>query len=285
MRSAKAMARHAAGWDRQVALVPTMGALHAGHLSLIAAARCVVGPGGLVVVSIFVNPLQFGPAEDLSKYPRPLRDDLHLCRKAGVNLVFNPDVGDMYSPGHSITIDETLLSGGMCGRSRPGHFSGVCTVVAKLFNLVRPDVAMFGQKDYQQLAIIQRLVRDLNFPVRIVPVETVREPDGLALSSRNVYLGADERAQATVLRRALKLAAGKVKAGERDAQHIQAALETELARAPLARVDYAVVVDAETLQPVSRIKRPVLLALAVFFGRTRLIDNIPVELSALSVKT
>ncbi len=277
VRSARAMARLAAGWDRSVALVPTMGALHAGHLSLVAEARRVVGTRGLVVVSIFVNPLQFGPAEDLSKYPRPLRRDLALCREAGVDLVFHPGPAEMYAPGRSTTVDETRLSGGMCGGSRPGHFSGVCTVVAKLFNLVRPHVAVFGRKDYQQLAVIRRMVRDLNFPVKIVPVETVREPDGLALSSRNVYLGAEERAQATVLRRSLKMAAGKIKAGERNAARIQAALEAELAGAPLARVDYAVVVDAEDLEPVSRIERPVLLALAVFFGRTRLIDNLSVK--------
>ena len=277
VRSAKAMARLAAGWTQPVALVPTMGALHAGHLALVAQARRAVGHAGLVVVSIFVNPLQFGPKEDLSRYPRPLRRDLSLCRGAGVDLVFQPNPAEMYAPGHSITVNETLLSGGLCGGSRPGHFSGVCTVVAKLFNLVRPDVALFGQKDYQQLAIIRRMVRDLDFPVKIVPVETVREPDGLALSSRNIYLTAEERAQAPALRRALMLAAAAVKNGERSVVRVRAILTKELARAPLARIDYVEIVDAENLQPVTRIEKPTVLALAVFFGRTRLIDNIVVR--------
>ncbi len=277
VRSAEAMARLAAGWTRPVALVPTMGALHAGHVALIAQARRVVGPEGLVVVSIFVNPLQFGPAEDLSRYPRPLRRDLASCREHGVDLVFHPGAAEMYAPGQSIAVSETLLSTGLCGGSRPGHFSGVCTVVAKLFNLVRPAVAVFGRKDYQQLAVIRRMVRDLNFPVRIVPAETVREPDGLALSSRNMYLQPEERAQAPVLRRALLLAAEKVKAGERDAGPLRAAVTREIAGASLARVDYAEIVDEETLQPVRRIDKPALIALAVFFGRTRLIDNLVVK--------
>lgn len=277
MRSAKAMARLAAAWTRPVALVPTMGALHAGHLALIAQARRVVGNQGLVVVSIFVNPLQFGPAEDLSRYPRPLRRDLALCRECGVDLVFYPGAAEMYAPGQSITVSETLLSAGLCGGSRPGHFSGVCTVVAKLFNLVRPTAAVFGRKDYQQLAIIRRMVRDLNFPVRIVPVETVREPDGLALSSRNMYLQPEERAQAPVLRRALLLAAEKVKAGERDAGRLRGAIAKEIAGSSLARVDYAEIVDEETLQSIRRIEKPALIALAVFFGRTRLIDNVVVR--------
>ncbi len=277
VRSAKTMARLAANWDRPVALVPTMGALHAGHLALIKQARRVVGANGWVVVSIFVNPLQFGPAEDLSRYPRPLRRDLALCRKSGVNLVFHPGAAEMYAPGQSVAVNETLLSAGLCGESRPGHFGGVCTVVAKLFNLVRPQVAVFGRKDYQQLAVLRRMVRDLNFPVRIVPADTVREPDGLALSSRNMYLQPDERAQAPVLRRALLLAAEKVNAGEQNAGRLRAAITKELAGAPLSRMDYVEIVDEETLQPVQRIERPTLMALAVFFGRTRLIDNLVVR--------
>lgn len=272
------MARLAAGWEKPVALVPTMGALHAGHLSLIDHARREVGKDGVVVVSIFVNPLQFGPTEDLSRYPRPLQRDLALCRERGVNVVFNPGVEDMYAPGRSVVIDETLLSGGLCGASRPGHFSGVCTVVAKLFNLVRPDVAVFGRKDYQQLAIIQRMVRDLNFPVRIVPSETVREADGLAMSSRNVYLSEEERKQAPVLRRALLRAAEAVRSGETDPWGVREELRKEIERgASLARVDYAEVRDAEDLQGVDVIAKPVVLALAVFFGKTRLIDNIVAE--------
>ena len=254
-----------------------MGALHDGHLSLIEHGRRAVMDAGVVVVSIFVNPLQFGPAEDLSKYPRPLERDLSLCEERGVDYVFHPDEAEMYGEGRSITVHETLLAGGLCGRSRPGHFDGVCTVVAKLFNLVRPGVAVFGTKDYQQLAVIRRMVRDLNFPVRILPVETVREPDGLALSSRNVYLSAEERAQAVALRRALLRAAAAARAGEADADTLRAIVTNELAGAPLARVDYAEIVDADTLQPVTRIEKPTLLALAVFFGRTRLIDNLVIE--------
>lgn len=271
------MAGLAAAWDRPVVLVPTMGALHAGHLALIDHARQVTGTRGIVVVSIFVNPLQFGPAEDLSKYPRPLERDLARCGERGVDYVFHPDAAEMYPGGQSVTVNETLLSSGLCGASRPGHFNGVCTVVAKLFHLVRPDAAVFGRKDYQQLAIIRGMVRDLNFPVEIVPSDTVREPDGLALSSRNVYLNADERAQAPVLRRALKMAAETVETGERDAGRIHTVIREELASASLARVDYAEIVDAGTLQPVGRIDQPTLLALAVFFGRTRLIDNLVVS--------
>ena len=267
------MTRLAARWDRPVALVPTMGALHAGHLALVDRARREVGRRGIVVVSIFVNPLQFGPKEDLSRYPRPLRRDLALCREHGVDHVFHPDAAGMYAPGRSVFIDESLLTGSLCGRSRPGHFSGVCTVVAKLFNLVRPTVAVFGEKDYQQLAIIRQMVRDLNFPLRIVGHEIVREPDGLALSSRNVYLTPEERAQVTVLRRALRRVRERADAGERSTARLRQMLARELATAPLARVDYAEIVDAADLQPVKTLERPALAALAVFFGRTRLIDN------------
>ena len=254
-------------------LVPTMGALHAGHLALVDRARREAGRKGAVVVSIFVNPLQFGPQEDLSRYPRPLRRDLAQCREHGVDLVFHPDAEGMYAPGRSVSVDESLLTGGLCGRSRPGHFSGVCTVVAKLFNLVRPHAAVFGQKDYQQLAIIRRMVRDLNFPLEIIGEETVREPDGLALSSRNVYLTPEERAQAPVLRRALLLAEQRAEAGESSVARLRRVLEKELATALLARVDYAEIVDAEDLQPIKTLDRPALAALAVKFGRTRLIDN------------
>ena len=267
------MRRLAAKWDRPVVLVPTMGALHAGHLALVDRARREAGRAGVVAVSIFVNPLQFGPQEDLSRYPRPLRRDLAHCREHGVDLVFHPDAAGMYAPGRSVAIDESLLTAGLCGRSRPGHFSGVCTVVAKLFNLVRPHAAVFGQKDYQQLAIIRRMVRDLNFPLEIIGEEIVREPDGLALSSRNVYLTPEERAQAPVLRRALLLVQQRAHTGERSAARLRRVLEKELATASLARVDYAEIVDAEDLQPVRTLARPALAALAVFFGRTRLIDN------------
>jgi pantoate--beta-alanine ligase len=277
IRSPAAMARLAAKWDRLVVLVPTMGALHAGHLALVDRARREAGSRGLVAVSIFVNPTQFGPHEDLSKYPRPLRRDLELCRRHGVDLVFHPDAASMYVPDASMSVDETLLSAGLCGAARPGHFRGVCTVVAKLFNIVRPEAAIFGRKDYQQLAIIQRMVRDLNFPVRIVAHETVREPDGLALSSRNVYLTPEQRAQAPALRRALLQAAADARAGERDPARLRHGIVRALTQeAPLARVDYMEMVDAENLQPAAL--RPngeaVLLAAAIFFGKTRLIDNI-----------
>ena len=268
-----AIRRIAAKWNQPVVLVPTMGALHAGHLALVDRARREAGRKGVVVVSIFVNPLQFGPKEDLSRYPRPLRRDLAHCREHGVDLVFHPDAEGMYAPGRSVFIDESLLSGGLCGRSRPGHFSGVCTVVAKLFNLVRPRAAVFGQKDYQQLAIIRRMVRDLDFPLEIIGEPTVREPDGLALSSRNVYLSPEERAQAPVLRRALLLAKQRADAGERSASRLRRVLEKELATAPLARIDYAEIVDADDLQTIKTLDRPTLAALAVKFGRTRLIDN------------
>ncbi len=277
VRTVTAMSRLSADWQHRVALVPTMGALHAGHLALVDHARRIVGRTGTVVVSIFVNPLQFGPKEDLARYPRPLRRDLALCRERGVDIVFHPDAAGMYAPGRSVTVDESLLTTGLCGRSRPGHFSGVCTVVAKLFNLVRPHAAIFGQKDYQQLAIIRRMVRDLNFPLEIIGAETVRESDGLALSSRNVFLTTDERAQAPVLRRALLLAGKRCRNGERDADTIRADLKNELVNAAQARVDYVEIVDADDLQPVTKIERPALLALAVFFGRTRLIDNLIVS--------
>ena len=276
VRSVAGMSRLAADWKNRVVLVATMRALQAGRRALVDHARRVAGRTGTVVVSIFVNPLQFGPKEDLARYPRPLRRDLALCRERGVDFVFHPDAAGMYAPGRSVRVDESLLTNGLCGRSRPGHFSGVCTVVAKLFNLVRPHAAVFGQKDYQQLAIIRRMVRDLNFPLEIIGSETVREPDGLALSSRNVYLTPQERAEAPALRRALLLAGKRVRNGERDADALRAVLARELATAALARVDYAEVVDADDLQPVARIERPALLALAVFFGRTRLIDNLVV---------
>jgi pantoate--beta-alanine ligase len=270
-----AMARLAAKWTQPVVLVPTMGALHAGHLALVKRARREVGPHGLVVVSIFVNPTQFGPQEDLSKYPRPLRRDLELCRSHGVDLVFHPAAESMYTADASVIVDELRLSRGLCGASRPGHFRGVCTVVAKLFNLVRPAAAVFGRKDYQQLAVIRRMVRDLNFPLRIIAVDTVREPDGLALSSRNVYLTPGERAQAPALRWALVLAADRVGRGERKAARLRDLIAGRLAQdAPLARIDYIEVLDAESLQPQDKNGKPAVIAAAVYFGKTRLIDNI-----------
>jgi pantoate--beta-alanine ligase len=255
-------------------LVPTMGALHNGHLELIQVARDHAAHGGEVAVSIFVNPLQFEPGSDFERYPRPESVDEELCRSAGVDFVFRPAAGEMYPEPLSVVVEETSLSQTLCGRSRPGHFRGVCTVVAKLFHIFAPDTAIFGEKDFQQLAIIRRMVRDLNFKVDIVGVPTVREEDGLALSSRNQYLSAEERKQASVLRAALLHAAGLARSGETSSARILSAVRTMIEQAPLARIDYVDLVDAENLQPREVADRNSRLALAVFFGKTRLIDNI-----------
>lgn len=254
-------------------LVPTMGALHRGHMELIRIAREAAGSDGEVAVSIFVNPLQFEPGADFERYPRSESNDEELCRKAGVDLLYRPAQSEMYAPDRSVFVEETSLANTLCGQSRPGHFRGVCTVVAKLFNVIAPDAAVFGEKDFQQLAIIRRMVRDLNFPIEIIGAPIVREPDGLACSSRNQYLNADERAQATVLRKACLTAAEFVKIA-RSASDIIGAARAAIERAPLARIDYVEVVDAETLQPIDSLGKKSLLALAVFFGKTRLIDNI-----------
>ena len=257
-----------------VVLVPTMGALHRGHAALIDHARHLAGRGGLVVVSIFVNPTQFGPKEDFSRYPRPFAADRKLCAEHGADLIFHPTAEAMYPGGYSTLVDETEVSASLCGASRPGHFRGVCTVVLKLFQIIQPDSAVFGLKDFQQCAVIRRMVRDLNVPVRIVPVETVREPDGLALSSRNRYLSPEERAQAPVLRHALLAAAAAFHAGETSVPKVRRLLLKTIASAPLARVDYAEIADADTLRPVRKMQRNSVLALAVFLGKTRLIDNL-----------
>jgi pantoate--beta-alanine ligase len=254
----------------RIGFVPTMGALHEGHLSLVRLAR---SESDRVVLSIFVNPLQFGPAEDLARYPRDFARDETLCRGAGVDVVFYPAVEDMYAPDHSVYVEETALSRGLCGAARPGHFRGVATVVAKLFNLVLPDVAVFGQKDAQQLAVIRRLVRDLHFPVRIVAGPIWREPDGLAMSSRNRYLNPRERQEALCLRRALDLAERLHREGLCDAGALREALAADIRRTPSAVVDYVEVVDNRTLEPVTRLEGEVLVALAVKIGATRLIDN------------
>ena len=255
-------------------LVPTMGALHRGHAVLVEKARALAGRDGLVVVSIFVNPTQFGPKEDFARYPRPFAADRKLCAAHGADVIFHPTAEAMYAAGASAFADEAEVSARLCGASRPGHFRGVCTVVLKLFQIVQPDMAVFGLKDFQQCAVIRRMVRDLNVPVRIVPVETVREPDGLALSSRNRYLTAEDRAQAPVLRRALFAASAAFKAGETSAAKLRRLLLKTIATAPLARLDYAEIADADTLRPVREVRRNTVLALAVFFGKTRLIDNL-----------
>jgi len=274
VESIAAMTRMSARWPAEVAFVPTMGALHAGHLSLIQLARRTVGPRGLVVVSIFVNPLQFGPHEDLSCYPRPLGQDLKLCRELGVDVVFHPSVDAMYPAPPTTYVDESMLSHGLCGAARPGHFRGVCTVVAKLFQLVRPHFAVFGQKDYQQLAVVRRMVRDLNFPLEVVRAPTHRERDGLAMSSRNAYLTAEQRRQAPALRQAIVAGARALRAGERNVARLQKLMRARFgAAAPAGRIDYLEVVDAENLTALEQARGRVALLGAVFFERTRLIDN------------
>lgn len=275
IRLASSAARQVRNAPRPLVLVPTMGALHAGHLALIDRARREAGGSGTVAVSIFVNPTQFGPAEDFSRYPRPIARDTALCREHGADVLFAPEAAEMYPPDFSTFVEETKLETVLCGRSRPGHFRGVCTVVAKLFNLLAPDAAVFGEKDYQQLAIVRRMVRDLHFPIKILPVKTVREPDGLALSSRNQYLSAAEREQAPAIRRGLLAAAAAAKAETRDsAALVRTVRETISFSAPLARIDYIEAVDAETLAPAGPQTERTVIAAAVFFGRTRLIDNI-----------
>jgi pantoate--beta-alanine ligase len=259
---------------RPLAFVPTMGALHQGHLALVTRAKEVAADPGTTVVSVFVNPTQFGPNEDFQRYPRPFEQDCEKLARLGCDLVFAPSVDAMYHPQASVAVHETSLSRTMCGASRPGHFDGVCTVVTKLFHLVQPDFAVFGQKDFQQLAIIRRLVRDLNFPVEIIGMPTVREADGLAMSSRNAYLSPDERAQAPILHRVLEAAAARVRdkailSPDQLIKWMRAALE----EAPLAKVDYVAVADPETLEARQALTAPSVLAVAVYFGRTRLIDN------------
>jgi pantoate--beta-alanine ligase len=279
--SAAAIQKLALRWKRngaRVGFVPTMGYLHAGHLSLVRETRRRVGKGGKVVVSIYVNPTQFAPTEDLAKYPRDLKRDLKLCREAGVDAVFTPGDAEMY-PGraegkYSTYVVEEKLSQSMEGAARPVHFRGVTTIVAKLFNLVLPDVAVFGQKDFQQAAVIRRMVADLNFPVKIIVAPTLREADGLAMSSRNKYLEGGLRRQALVLWRAIKAAQLAVnKAKTMPAARLKARLKTLIESEPDARLDYVEFFGPETLQPVARVTRSTHMALAVFVGKTRLIDN------------
>ena len=245
-----------------------MGYLHAGHLSLVEEAK---KQADVVCLSIFVNPTQFGPTEDFEKYPRDEASDLQLCRDGGVDAVFLPSPDRMYAPDASIVVDEQRLQYGLCGARRPGHFRGVCTIVAKLFNIVQPDVAVFGQKDYQQVAVIRRMVRDLNFPIYIVMAPTLREPDGLAMSSRNVYLSAEERERALGLSTALK-SLGSVGAGHPAAEPMREQMRSVLERYGLIE-DYVAIVDADTLNPVSFVEPGHVALIAAFCGKTRLIDN------------
>jgi pantoate--beta-alanine ligase len=248
-----------------------MGYLHEGHLSLVRECR---KRSGLTVVSIFVNPLQFGPREDFRRYPREPERDAALLEKEGADILFLPEAEEMYPPGFRTAVEVAGLQDKLCGGSRPGHFRGVATVVLKLLNIVRPDSVFLGQKDAQQVVILRRMAEDLDLVVRIIDLPTVREPDGLAMSSRNVYLSAEERRAATVLFRGLEEARRVFDAGERGASRIRERLLATLATEPLARVDYAEVVDPVNLEPVERVEGETLIALAVYFGRTRLIDNI-----------
>jgi pantoate--beta-alanine ligase len=265
-------AARAAG--QTIGLVPTMGALHAGHASLIRAARAETG---FVVVSIFVNPTQFGPNEDLNRYPRTFEADRELCQAEGADLIFLPSPAEMYPPDYRTYVEVTGLQDGLCGSDRPGHFRGVATVVLKLFTIVTPDLAYFGQKDAQQARIIEQMTRDLNLPLRIRTCPIVREPDGLALSSRNRYLNPTERRHAVVLYQALQEAEQAINQGERNPATLQQALIKRVAQTPNAVLDYAALVDAHTLQPVTTLQGKVLIALAVKFGSTRLIDNLVVS--------
>ena len=251
-------------------LVPTMGALHKAHGELIRIARGAAGEDGEVAVSIFVNPLQFEPGSDYKQYPRPEKADEEFCRDAGVDVLFRPSAEEIYTTDRSTFVEETSLSTTLEGKSRPGHFRGVCTVVAKLFNILAPDASVFGEKDFQQLAVIRRMVRDLNFKIEIISVPTVREEDGLACSSRNQYLNTEERKEATVLYRALIEAKN---AGKKSTNDVVALAQRVIKKAHLAQIDYIKVADAETLKPVEIVGPNSVLLLAVSFGKTRLIDN------------
>lgn len=281
-RTPGAMQRWAGTWRREgrrIGFVPTMGYLHDGHVSLMHEARRRVGRGGVVVVSIYVNPTQFAPAEDLSRYPRDMKGDRRRCREAGVDMIYAPTDDVMY-PGrgegrYSTYVVEEQLGRGMEGESRPTHFRGVTTVVTKLFNAVLPDVAVFGAKDWQQAAVIRRMTRDLDFPVRVVVAPTQREKDGLAMSSRNAYLGPEERRQATVLHRCIEEARRRVR-GSREgvpAEALKGEVAATVSREPLARLDYVEFFDPETLEPRATVGHGSQMALAVFVGRTGLIDN------------
>ena len=267
--------REARSRATRIGLVPTMGALHEGHLTLVRAAR---SNSDLVVASIFVNPTQFGPNEDYARYPRNLKEDCALLEREGVDIVFAPSVEEMYPAGpHATWVAVEVMSNRLCGRSRPGHFRGVSTVVSKLFHIVEPDLAFFGQKDAAQVAIIRRMVRDLNIPVSIEACPIVREADGLALSSRNRYLQTDERKAALTLYRSLLRAREIFDQGERETAKLIAPAKTEFAREPGVRLDYFEIVDPDTLEPEPMIRKPALAAVAAFVGNTRLIDNILLE--------
>ena len=265
-------------WRKQglsVGLVPTMGYLHEGHKSLIVKAAA---ENDKVVVSDFVNPIQFGVNEDLDAYPRDIEADKKVCEEAGADLIFHPEVTEMYAPDFSTYVEMSKVSEGLCGKTRPTHFRGVCTVVSKLFHIVMPDRAYFGQKDAQQLAVIRRMVRDLNMDIQIVDCPIVREADGLAKSSRNTYLNEAERRAALVLSKAVFHGEDLMKKGERDAETILTAVREIIEKEPMAKIDYVEMVDADTIEPLAKAEGRVLTAMAVYIGKTRLIDNFIAEL-------
>ena len=253
-----------------VGLVPTMGYLHEGHKSLIDKA---VKENDRVVVSVFVNPIQFGPTEDLASYPRDLERDANLCEEAGANLIFHPEKEEMYFDDFSSFVEVQGVSKGLCGKSRPIHFRGVCTVVTKLFNIVKPDRAYFGQKDAQQLAVVKRMVRDLNMDIEIIGCPIIREEDGLAKSSRNTYLSPEERKAAVILSKSLRLGKEAIKAGERDSKKIIEIITNNINTEKLAKIDYVEIVDPLSIENIDKIENSALVAMAVYIGKTRLIDN------------
>lgn len=258
-----------------VGLVPTMGYLHEGHQSLMKRAS----ENDRVVVSIFVNPMQFGPKEDLASYPKDLVRDSRLCEESGVDLIFSPEAEEMYAPDFCSYVDMSIITEELCGLSRPIHFRGVCTVVSKLFNIVAPDRAYFGEKDAQQLAVIRRMVRDLNFDVEVIGCPIVRENDGLAKSSRNIYLGEEERKAALVLSESIQLGKKLLEDGEKEAAILIKKMEAYIEKQPLARIDYLKAVDAVSMRPAEKMEGQVLVAMAVFIGKTRLIDNFTFEVT------
>jgi len=276
IKSARNLVETARGKGKKIGFVPTMGALHIAHISLIKAA---VKKTDFVVVSIFVNPTQFGPGEDFEKYPRPLDADMAICRKVGVDVVFVPTPRQMYGPKNLTWVNIEELTGPLCGRFRPGHFRGVATVCAKLFNIVAPDFAFFGQKDAQQAIVIKRMVADLNMPLKVVVCPTIREPDGLAISSRNRYLTDHQRKQAALIYKSLQKCKQMLDAGLTDTKAITAQMQKILNR-PSIKIEYISIVDAETLQPLDRIAGKILAAVAVRIGSARLIDNILLDVSS-----
>ena len=265
-------------WKREglsVGFIPTMGALHEGHESLI---KKAVEENDKVVVSVFVNPTQFGPNEDYDSYPRNIDKDLGLCMNAGASIVFNPEPNEMYFDNKSTSVSVSNLTSVLCGAKRPGHFDGVCLVVSKLLNIVTPDKAYFGQKDAQQVAVLRRMVRDLNIDVEIVGCPIIREEDGLAKSSRNIYLSKEERKAALVLSRSLKIAKEELNSGERSANKLKEIIKAEIGKEPLAKIDYVEIIDSDSLGNVDIIENSVLIPIAVYIGKTRLIDNFTFEI-------